>query len=795
MWLLLSLFLFPQKSDQTFTQDKQHLEGFYDLYWDEAKGSLFLGIDRFDEPFLFIDGLATGLGSNDVGLDRGQLGENRIVSFKRVGNQVFLVQPSQRYRANSDNALERRAVAESFASATLWGTTIHAEENGVVFVDLSSFLFRDEKKVTTRLQEMGEGSYSLEKSRSFYYLPRTKAFPDNTEIECSLTFKGRPKGRLVRSVTPTAESFTLRQHYSFVRLPKDGFKPRAYHPRSGGFSRTYRDMAAPLDAELDVRLLNRHRLEAKNPDAEKSEVIEPIVYFVDSGAPAQIREALIEGASWWNQAFEAAGFINAFHVEVLPADADPMDVRYNTIQWVHRSTRGWSYGGSVTDPRTGEIIKGHVTLGSLRVRQDRLLFEGMIPLDENGQSTAPDGQRPLDLALARIRQLSAHEVGHTLGLAHNFAASIVDRASVMDYPAPLVLLKNGKLDFSSVYGVGIGEWDKLSISYLYGIFKDEKAGLASVLNEAKKKGVPFISDNHSRTAGNMHPNSHLWENGLDAQVEFERVLELRNFLLKKFSTRNLKPERMLAQLEEVLVPVYLHHRYQLDANVKCIGGADFDYGENDGQSHFAVVSRDRQERALALTLQTLDPAFLILPKTLQELIPPRPPGYRGHREMFGRRTGNGFDALAMAETSADLTLGALLIPERLNRVHGQWAHDSSRLGVHELLDRLLKQTVLAGARSGTEGALHRQVNFQVIDRLSALLGNTNLREEVRAEVHAALASVTTGVDKMASDHREYKNHYSWLKARLQKSMAEDDVHKKTKRLPNPPGSPIGSESY
>ncbi|MDJ0840977.1 MAG: zinc-dependent metalloprotease [Acidobacteriota bacterium] len=794
MWFLLTLFLMTDKPAQPFAQGKQQLDGFYDLYWDEAAGALYLAIDRWDEPFLLVESLATGLGSNDLGLDRGQLGRSRIVHFHRVGKRVFLVQPNLDYRANSDNALERRAVAESFATATLWGTKIVAEEDGTAYVDLKTLVFRDEKKIAERLAEAGEGGYSLDLDRGYYYKPRTKSFPDNTEIEVSLTWKGKAAGKHLPTVAPTRESVTMRQHFSMVRLPDDNFKPRAFHPRSGGIPMKYRDYAVPLDAELDQLLLLRHRLVRKNPKAKRSRLVEPLVYYVDSGAPPQIRDALIDGASWWNEAFEAAGIIDGFRVEVLPADADPMDVRYNVIQWVHRSTRGWSYGGSVIDPRTGEIIKGHVTLGSLRVRQDRLLFEGMIPFDENGVSSAPEGQRPVDLALARIRQLSAHEVGHTIGLAHNFAASNNGRASVMDYPAPLVTLEDGKLDFSQVYGVGIGEWDKISTRYLYQEFKDEKAGLAGVLADAEKQGLRFVSDGDSRAPSSMHADSHLWDNGKHGVDELARVLTLRNHLLANFSHRNLHPGKMAAQLEEVLVPVYLHHRYQLLAGVKSVGGADFDYWENTGKPAPTVTPRDRQERALQLALSTLNPEFLDLPEHLRGVIPPRPPGYDRHRELFAGRTAPAFDELALAETAADMTLQVLLQTERLNRVHAQSVNDPEQLGIDDVLEALLEATIAAEPKEGRAGAIHRQVNYLTANHLVRLVRDTGLREEVRAHVYGVL-------DELIEEEREvensaYETHYTWLTLRIEENLDEDsDYHRAAKPLKTPPGSPIGCGSF
>lgn len=807
-WFMVLLAFLPQK-EAPFPEGKTHLPGFFDLYWDEANGELYLAIERFDEPFLFVNGLATGLGSNDIGLDRGQLGDNRVVHFSRSGKKVFMHQPNLLYRAESDNLLEKRAVSESFAAATHWATTIVAEENGKVFINLRDLVMQDHHQVIQRLAGMKEGNYRLDNSLSHYYPPRIKSFPKNTEVEVALTYKGDPKGRYIGGVVADGNAITLRLHFSFVELPEPGFEMREFHPRSGGWAFSYRDYATPLDEPLDKRYLRRHRLVRKNPNAKRSKLVEPLVYYVDSGAPPQIQQALIEGAQWWNDAFEAAGIIDGFQVKILPADADPMDVRYNVIQWVHRATRGWSYGGSVIDPRTGEIIKGHVTLGSLRVRQDRLLFEGMLANDTKKKGPTD----PVELALARIRQLSAHEVGHTLGIAHNFAASTYDRASVMDYPAPLVTLDNGTLDFSKAYDVGIGEWDKITVRYLYGHWKDEKKGLAQVIAEADEKNMLFITDQDSRSPGSMHPLSNLWDNGEDPLTELERMYAMRSHFLTNFKPEKIRSDIPLSSLEEVLVPIYLHHRFQIEAAAKSLGGAYFDYAYNDGHSHFARVSIDDQRKALALLTQSLDPEFLAFPDSLKDLIPPRAYGFWRHRELFKSKLGSAFDTMTAAETSVDLTLDQLLQAERLNRLIAQIEQDGG-WGLRETLGSLMVQTVFDKVHEGEMGKLHRMVNVRVVDRMTELLNNSSLYSETRSEL---LAHIRVMVDRLkpgtansiykslpdvsgnASDATKalvmsYKRHYVYLYKRLTFVLADDGL-KPASRPTRPPGSPIGQEIH
>ncbi len=494
------------------TAGMERRDGYFPFYWDAKAGKIWLEIPagRLNTEFLYVNSLPAGLGSNDIGLDRGQLGGERIVRFERSGPRILLIQPNYDYRAISNDVAERRAVEQAFAQSALFGFEVAAEENGRILIDASAFFLRDAHNVVGTLRRTQQGTYRLEATRSAFYLDRTKNFPQNSEVEVTLTFTSDQPGRLVGTVAPSPDSVTLRQHHSFVELPGPGFTPRAHDPRAGFFGISYFDYATPIDQPIEKRFIARHRLAKKDPGAGRSEPVKPIIYYLDPGTPEPIRSALLDGARWWNQAFEAAGYINAFRVEMLPEDADPMDVRYNLIQWVHRSTRGWSYGSSVTDPRTGEIIKGQVSLGSLRVRQDFLIAEGLLAPYEGNKTSSPEA---LAMALARLRQLSAHEVGHTLGISHNYISSVANRASVMDYPQPLAKLKaDGSIDLSDAYATGIGEWDKVAIAYGYSDFapgSDERAVLNKILTDAIARGLPFLSDQDARPPGSAHPATHL----------------------------------------------------------------------------------------------------------------------------------------------------------------------------------------------------------------------------------------------------------------------------------------------
>ncbi|MBL6662151.1 MAG: DUF5117 domain-containing protein, partial [Flavobacteriaceae bacterium] len=434
--LLFQCNALAQNKNKTKTssvlEHTQAYTGFFDFNYDEKKDAIYLTVKELDKEFLYVNSLSAGIGNNDLGLDRGQLGNERVVSFSKSGNKLMLIQPNLRYRSTSDNPLEQRSIKEAFAKSVLFGFPIEETTKDGYVIDLTPFLMQDTHGVAQRLKQTKQGIFSIDKSRSAVSLPRTKAFPKNIEFDMMLTFAGNATGSLVRSVTPTPDAVTVHQHHSFVALPDNNYSPREFDPRSGANAMTFYDYTTPVSEPTKKQYIYRHRLEKKDPSAAVSEAVEPIVYYLDNGTPEPVRSALLEGGQWWNQAFESIGFKDAFQVKILPDDADPLDVRYNVIQWIHRSTRGWSYGSSVSDPRTGEIIKGHVSLGSLRVRQDFMIALGLLeaPFAEgvNKENEA------LEMALARIRQLSAHEIGHTLGFAHNFTSSAKNRTSVMDYP-------------------------------------------------------------------------------------------------------------------------------------------------------------------------------------------------------------------------------------------------------------------------------------------------------------------------------------------------------------------------
>jgi hypothetical protein len=703
--------------------------------------------------FLYLEGIRTGLGSNPVGLDRGQLGDTRLVTFRRVGSRVLIEQPNLRYRAVSSDSVERNTVRESFASSVLWAGEVLAEApDGRLLVDLTPFLVRDAHGAVPTLKAAGQGSFSLDKDRSVLDPAECMSFPDNLEFEALLTFTGDEPGAEVRATAPTPQAITLSQHHSFVRLPDDGYKPRAWDPRCGSFEVMFADYASPVASELEKRFLVRHRLEKLDPAAARSKVRKPIVYYVDPGTPEPIRSALLEGASWWARAFEAAGFEDAYQVKLLPPGVDPLDVRYNVIQWVHRATRGWSYGGGITVPRTGEMLKGHVTLGSLRIRQDRMIFEGLAGTEHTGSGRPDD---PVQLSLARIRQLAAHEVGHTLGFNHNFAASTyADRASVMDYPAPDIgLAADGALDFSHAYGVGVGAWDVQMVRYAYSEFPDaaaERAGLEAILRENRDRGYLYMNDADTRPAGAAHPLAAMWDNGADPIARLGQESAVRRAALARFGERNLPPGAPLGSLAEVLVPLYFRCRYQVEAAAKSLGGLDYAYSVlGDGSPGVRPVPAARQRAALDAVLATLEPAELDLPELVLAKLAPLSVEVPPRHEYLSSRTTPMFDALGAAGTLADHAIGTLLASERLARLVDFHRRDPAMPGVPDVFEGITRRVFAGPAPASARlREVRRAIQAAAVRRLLLTAGSLQV-SAVRAALEGSLRRLATELAREA----------------------------------------------
>ena len=813
----------PTIEDRTGGTKK--LDGYLPLYWDERSGQMFLEISRFDTELLFSTGLSAGLGSNDIGLDRGSgRGGGRLVVFQRVGPRVLLVQPNQSFRSSSSNQLERKSVEDSFAKSILWGFTVAAESGGRVLVDATDFYLRD---VANAAASLRPGNYRLDRTRSAFYLPNTRNFPFNTEVDMTLTFVNEPTGGgggggggpvqgpapigqtgggggggggfggnlfsgSVGSVTPSPDAVTLRQHASFVQLPDNNYKPRHDDPRAGYGGATFVDYSQPIGEPIQFRYIRRHRLEKQDPNAAISEPVKPIQDRVDSGAPEDVKKALIEGAMWWNQAFEAAGFRNAFKVDVLPGDADPMDIRYNMINWVHRSTRGWSSGGSVSDPRTGEIIKATVTLGSLRDRQDYMIFEGLLSPYANGN------ERPAILyeaALARIRQLSAHEVGHTLGLGHNYYDSTKGWISTLDYPHPLETLReDGTIDLSKAYEARIGDWDKVAINYGYRQFPagtNEPVALTKILDDAWKEDLRYFTNQDT----DVHPRADQWSNGTDQADELNRIMRIRRAALNRIGTNTIRTGTPMALIEEPLVTTYMYHRYTVESAASMIGGQDFVYGmRGDGRDPVAWVSAEAQRKALDALGNTLRISELVLPQRILDLIPPRPPGHGMHRELFTRTTGEAFDPINPAAIAAEVTIGFVLQPDRAARMIAQNAVEQSRPGLGEVIDRLVKAAFEQTTSTNYEGEVKRAIERVLIDRvtwLAAVAPNAQVRAIASYKLNQ-IARRMTGTTNLPEAEQAHRTLVAAdIKRFLERPMNDALSARIIPPSPAPPGAPIG----
>jgi len=795
---LLQLFTFllftTSFSQSILDKELEKFEGFFNFYYDNSTDKIYLEVKDLDKDFLYINSLATGIGSNDIGLDRGQLGNERLVSFQKAGNKLLLIQPNLSFRANTTNKAEEKSIEQAFAKSVIYGFKILETIDDKYLIDFTSFLMQDKHGVADRLKASKQGAYKIDLTKSALQLDRIKSFPKNSEFEALLTFSGKPTGRLITSgVSPDPSLVSVVQHHSFIELPDNEYIPRVFDPRSGALTISFMDYATPVQEEINKKYITRHRLEKIDPTLEISEAKDPIIYYLDPGTPEPVRSALIEGATWWNQAYEAIGYKNAFQVKILPEDADPMDCRYNVIQWVHRSTRGWSYGASVVDPRTGEIIKGHVSLGSLRIRQDFLIAQALM----SKPFVDDDNFDPmLNMAIARIRQLSAHEVGHTIGFAHNFAASTNNRSSVMDYPHPLIKLTDNKIDLTDAYAVGIGEWDKVSVAYSYSEFisGNEKDLLDGILDNAYENGLRFITDSDARATNGAHVNAHLWDNDGDVSEGLSNLMLIRDKAINDFSKFNIRSFETYSKLEDVFVPLYFLHRFQTEAVVKLIGGLDYNYvTRDDNQTIVKDVSFEKQNNALFSLLSTLKAENLAIPKSKLELFPPRAYSYPRTRESFKSMTGVSFDPLSAVSTASEMTLSLLLNPERMNRLVIQSSMSntiSQNMSLSYLLTTLTNSTFKLKNKINDIYLFEVQqvINNNYLKFLLNLASNKKSFFQVKAESRKALSNIIQLLES-----KKHKNKYSgeYLNI-IAKFNSKPELFELANSPKIPDGSPIGS---
>lgn len=786
--LCLSFFLAAcqpaSTGDKNPLSGLDHRAGVIDLYVDKENNKVLAKLPEADDDgvslrLIHTARLTAGLGSNPVGLDRGWGDGGAVIIFRQMGAKVILETENLSYRAAPDNALESRAVRESFARSFLASMEVIHTGGGLV-VDMTPFLTSDTLGLIQHLKQSGQGSFTLAKDRTFVDTKNVFAFPDNIEIDVFITLSSDDPGREVSTTAANGKDATLIQHHSFARLPEDGYTPLPSDPRAGVIEQVHYDYSAALDAPIERRLARRYRLQ-KN---DAGETIKPIVFYIDGGAPEPIRSALVDGAKWWEAAFAEAGFKDGYRVDILPEDAHPLDIRYNVVQWVHRQTRGWSYGGGVSDPRTGEMLKGHVNLGSLRVRQDRMIFEGLAGTQKTGTGERDD---PIELALDRIRQLSAHEVGHALGFAHNFAASTYGKGSVMDYPAPDVRVSGGKMDFSQAYGTGVGAWDKFAASWLYG--QTDEGGRSALIGNALARGLVYVADSDARSAGTAHPKGNVWDNGVDPVSGLKDAMEVRALALKTFGLDRIAQGQPVSDLNKVIVPIYLYHRYQTAAAAKLIGGQSFNYSlAGDGQPPMEIVPPARQREALAAVLATLDPKALDIRDEITALLGPALVSYSfadSDRELFRKTAYPAFDVSAAADTAADLSFDALLHPRRAARLIEFKRRNPDNLGFMDVLQET-RAYVMRPPSPGRHAEIAKGVQARYVFALMQL-GQSETTPGVKARADAMLRLLQTDLRAKNSGHGLWL--VSQIEAYLTRPAMAAPVVTTAKTLP--PGGPIG----
>jgi hypothetical protein len=753
-------------------------DGLVPFYWDAEKGQLLIEVSRWKEELLYGAGLAGGAGLLEASLDRGQLGELGLVRFERVGPRVLLHQRQTAHRSGVADAERTRVVEESFPSSVLAALTVVAADGDRVLADATDFVLRD-TVVLPLLKQAPLGDWRQDTARSALHFDRTGAFPRNTEIEVLLTFTSDNPAPAVAGVLPDGRTLTLRVHHTFVALPDAGYEPRRIDPRVGFIPQRHRDHTAPYTEPIDRYFASRWRLKKKDAAASLSEPVQPIVFHLDRGMPEPERSAVREAALWWNRAFEEAGFRDALVIRDLPEGATFLDTRYSGIEWINRAERAWSIGDFQADPRTGEIIHAVARIDSHRRRTTSRMWRNM-------RDPARSGDPNLDeqaFVLQRLAYLSAHEVGHTIGLMHNWAGTTFGWGSVMDYLGPNVQLRDGRLDLSDAYPREVGAYDKLAIRWGYTPGAGPPA-LDTMVREAYARGIVYPRDDDPRWA------EYDW--GPDPVEWLRTTQDVRRTILARFSPAQLEPGEWLHDLQERFNLAYLYHRFGLQAAQQHVGGQfQANAVKGDGQTPLRWVEPARERRALDLLMASLAPESLDVPDGALAGLVAAPSGTAPTRERFASEAGATFSPLTAARALAGLIVHPLLDPERAARL--TLPRGPGALTLQVVQRRLVSETWGALPDAAPRlAALRRVAQRVVLDALLDLAASAQASPEVRAATVAELErlrrtlKVTRSADTAAEAHLRL----------AERDLGEFLDHPQTRRprpprVPAPPGRPIG----